>query len=776
MNMKRIILITIFLASQVLFGQNIRYVVIGQASSVDSNTCLLIKAKSINKKFTQQIQKHKDVTRIKLQGFENETSEIDSVIQALGVLSEVHTIYFENCDLNQMEASWKNFKKLKSVYVLNECEFSESLLFPLFKENKITSVYLTKTDLEFEFDSLILLKDLSTVAVSDESGFKKNNLVQKLKLQNNDQIRYITVNYCGNFFKPNFSGVKEGKKIEDLIVSSPQVDYTFSSNMKCVRQPIPGIKINDTLYEIDSEKPRILTYYSGSTISFDKNAFITSEGNVYNGQVKVFYREFRNPVEIMLSGIPMTNMENSEQKLFKSGGMYEINALDDKGNQLQTVSDTSVKINFSMTDTSSAFKFYSLNDNGTWSTKTNSVTTQASFSRQQREKTATKAITEYFKFIYDNRVSVPDTTKFDDRFKSLDYITCMRRDNFNSDSKINKDSLRPYLITNYYNHGKSKQYGSIRVNYLTTTKDKQIVFEINATKYIDNMPKYLKNLIGKKYLYTGNLTKTEFKKYFNRKMTFWDVRAEANGDELTLILKSLNKFANLTCQIINLHSDKTYDVYSKMPVALVKRINVMIHREERKFNKKDRFSPDNHNNLRFVTNSNKEIFAFEYCKKFQIKNEKPMNFDEWKKYVLPFRKLFSNNFYDHDDVVSQALLKSDMGVKNIDCYIHSGQMEDVFVFYKNLPDSTEDLEYNFVLYKSINTSYPCRSTKDGYSGYYYKNHDNYLVRVFDGKIMQVTKPLELNQSKNGQKIERPYRQQYNVVDLNSNDITKLILN
>jgi hypothetical protein len=127
--------------------------------------------------------------------------------------------------------------------------------------------------------------------------------------------------------------VKQTKNQTENIIMLPEVDvfsvhHAFTN--KFISPPIAGMNINDTTYLIESSEENLLSYQSGTELVIPKNAFVTKDNEVYNGEVKIFYREFRNPIDIMLSGIPMNNVENADTNLFQSAGMYEVWAYDNK--------------------------------------------------------------------------------------------------------------------------------------------------------------------------------------------------------------------------------------------------------------------------------------------------------------------------------------------------------------------------------------------------------------------------------------------------------------
>ena len=96
-----------------------------------------------------------------------------------------------------------------------------------------------------------------------------------------------------------------------------------------IQGPIKNADIPFKDYLIDGEKGDTLFYQTGSIIIFPPNSFIDKDGNTIKGNVKVKYREFTNPIDFYLSGIPMSFDSLGKQYTFESSGMCEIHAYKD---------------------------------------------------------------------------------------------------------------------------------------------------------------------------------------------------------------------------------------------------------------------------------------------------------------------------------------------------------------------------------------------------------------------------------------------------------------
>ena len=106
----------------------------------------------------------------------------------------------------------------------------------------------------------------------------------------------------------------------------------------------------------NNKKSHKLTTKNGTTIFIPRNAFEDSAGNNITSNIRIMYRDFYNPLDFFLSGIPMDYDSSGIKYTFTSAGMFEINA-NSEGRQLYLKKGKEIKIEFvsNMTET---YNFY----------------------------------------------------------------------------------------------------------------------------------------------------------------------------------------------------------------------------------------------------------------------------------------------------------------------------------------------------------------------------------------------------------------------------------
>ncbi|MCC6370624.1 MAG: hypothetical protein IT236_06460 [Bacteroidia bacterium] len=763
------LVLTLFLNS-FLYSQKLKFYKPGSTPVMFDNACLLLKK---GDKSLQNIHKdsyYKLYRHVKLVGFNETDFNLDSICQYVSEKINPTNLIIENCDLSILSGSFARFSNLKDLELSGNYGLDENQLFHLLKNNAINSIKLQTESSELISDSLHLLKELKSISLSNNGRYSRVNKTEYLQLLVGGNLNKVAISYCDNFYRmppPNNLAVENKKRI-----AKPKSE--FKNSYDCIRQPIPGISINDTVYRLSATKATALTYESGSIIHIDKSAFVYPDGKPYKGPVELFYREFRNPVEIMLSGIPMTVKDLDTVHLFKSGGMYEIYANDKQGNELRTVSDTSIKIKFALTDTSMDYNLYSLSPNGTWNNKSAATGTSTSGADK---KLMSKALKAYLSSLNIARSKVADTTRYLRRFENTNYLCAFRKDNL----RPKRDSIRLIDSPGRREIFSSSTRGLFRIRYLGKTQDKKILFTLEpALPYMREIPRHIRILFNKTFLYEGTMDADAFKKHYVRRKYYWDLRADSEGELLEINLKLLNSFETLNASAINLFGDNTYSLLPKINKSIVRRIQMAVNIDARKFDKRSRQSASNYNNLNGKYKyMDVQLAAYNKCREFQTEAEKKMGFRAWKRYANRYTFQYYSGSFITDTEVGEALVKSGLGINNIDCYIHSGEMEPFYVNYQNVDKDSLSDQYNAILFKSINTIYPIYMT--GYnelalSGYYYKNKPNYVIRFSNDGHMQITRPEDLKELKSGDAVNLDYKNDYSIKGLSSDEISKIIFN
>jgi hypothetical protein len=99
----------------------------------------------------------------------------------------------------------------------------------------------------------------------------------------------------------------------------------YADNLqKGIEVPLAGVTIQPQIFSLDASKGGVLIHKTGSSIRVPKNAFIDKKGKPVTGNVEIRYREFHNPVDFFVSGIPMRYDSAGQIYQMESAGMFEL--------------------------------------------------------------------------------------------------------------------------------------------------------------------------------------------------------------------------------------------------------------------------------------------------------------------------------------------------------------------------------------------------------------------------------------------------------------------
>lgn len=108
-----------------------------------------------------------------------------------------------------------------------------------------------------------------------------------------------------------------------------KIQQETNSNQPFINPPLQAINVPFSEYSFEAEKGDTIFHSSGSIIYFPPFALVDHSGNTISGMVKITYREFADPIDFFVSGIPMEYDSAGRKYNFESSGMCEINAYKD---------------------------------------------------------------------------------------------------------------------------------------------------------------------------------------------------------------------------------------------------------------------------------------------------------------------------------------------------------------------------------------------------------------------------------------------------------------
>jgi hypothetical protein len=130
-----------------------------------------------------------------------------------------------------------------------------------------------------------------------------------------------------------------------ILTRPASIKEPFFLPNKLIQPPVYAWDSRKTIYGIDGNQGGVLRYSSGTIICIPPAAFLDEAGNPVSGQVQIDYREFKDPLDFVFSGIPMTYDSGGTVHNFESAGMFDIAASQD-GRQVFLAPDKPVRMEF----------------------------------------------------------------------------------------------------------------------------------------------------------------------------------------------------------------------------------------------------------------------------------------------------------------------------------------------------------------------------------------------------------------------------------------------
>lgn len=135
--------------------------------------------------------------------------------------------------------------------------------------------------------------------------------------------------------------------------------YKNEEARPCINPPLTGLNIPVSVYKVIAEKGATLDFKTGSKITIPGNSFADAEGKLIKGEVELHYREFHDPVDFFVAGIPMTYDSAGVRYHFESAGMMEMKAYQD-GKLLAVAPAKSINVELASNYSGAEYNLYKL--------------------------------------------------------------------------------------------------------------------------------------------------------------------------------------------------------------------------------------------------------------------------------------------------------------------------------------------------------------------------------------------------------------------------------
>lgn len=429
-------------------------------------------------------------------------------------------------------------------------------------------------------------------------------------------------------------------------------DPSYEPVYKNVNPPLTELAVARKNYPINNAVGSVIVHPSGTVLYIPQDAFVDANGKEIQGNVTVSYREFTNPVDFILSGIPMSYESDGNKNMFLSAGMFELIAAAN-GKPAYLKEDKKIDVEMASLDKKPDYNLYAFNDStGEWEereSKNNISVTESDAT------TYSPAVRSYLQALsYRSRKTQVDTTSCRSRFKSNNYYYTSR-----SEGPLSFKKNRWWFKGNSYNA--LIKIKDVRKN----RKDGSIVFRLE--KVVGNTHAELETY-NRTAWKVDKMSYPEFKKALGNKNGFFDVRIEKDGGKYVIKLKGVNGFVEVNAEPIRMNKNKKIWEYpSAMKNYLYKNYCRVLKSREKSFDKQ--IARDLKKNNKTDSPAKRVQQAWIRAKFLMTNDEKIMPLEGWKAYVETEKKTL-RKISDALAVNSSNIIRSfsvdGMGIWNCD--------------------------------------------------------------------------------------------------------------
>jgi hypothetical protein len=390
----------------------------------------------------------------------------------------------------------------------------------------------------------------------------------------------------------------------------PHRTAAFTKQHPLVKPPIAGLDIQKNVYTTDATTGGAIEYPSGTRIFIPDHAFVDKDGNTIDGNVAIDYREFRDQVDILVSGIPMTYDSAGQKGNFESAGMFEINASVD-GQEVFLAPGKKLDLEFAVVDTTADYNFYHLDEEKGWIYQEHLGKTDNPVAVEEEDTDYLPAFAFHRRTLVDLRrmPKLMDTTSLDARYADITYGYMEKN------KKYAAAAAKDFFFASHWSLKK------------IVSKKAYCCFKINRRYRNGNNPEMsaFSNVIWKT---TDNVRTKELKRLFRKKNGINDIRIYFDGSGFQLEFKTYNGFRTIAAVPVRVINNKTVEYTAAMNRSRYKLYSRMLDQRKRRLTK------DIKNNKNNVARWKRKLSAdsVRHWKKLRpvmSQHQKNMSYAEW---------------------------------------------------------------------------------------------------------------------------------------------------
>jgi hypothetical protein len=601
-----------------------------------------------------------------------EENTASGLVASVAACNSAHTISFRNCALQTLPVNLRMLTQIKSFSAEHTTVADGEQFYNTIADMpNVVNVTVTGSDfrsLPKSFSRLRVMDNIHLVNSDMQlaSGYDVNTkTADELRVTESVEFGFGTdalhLNYtCYNAEAAKshvqmFRDVLQGAYRESNVFYSPVHTRAFQKPHPLVKPPVKDLDVFPDVYSYNALTGSCITYGSGTKLSIPANAFEDANGAPVTGNVDITYREFRDPVDIVLSGIPMTYDSGGVVENFESAGMFEISA-SQNGSEVFLREGMQIDMDFAVVDTASTFNFYRLDEKKGWQylESTGTVEREMIPAADSGVSPWSDAVTYYVNSLGDIHSATlsQDTTSFDQRYADTSYL-----------------ALNKYYNNNqqYYHRERRKSSSKLYFRRYGSGVDYTLV-KVHGVNYYNGNPE-MDVYQGYYWKIDGKQSSSQIRTEYGKKSGINDMRVVNEGGQFFLELKYHWGFKRIAAEPVKMTDHKKAEYLSdRTKENLFKNYNRRLQRRRDECTKDIAQTVKVHKRQN-ARASRDSVRVFNRTLPKMNETENGLAFGPWNSYVKQ-EKLRTISAWDRAFIASgnavQALKLTGMGVYNCD--------------------------------------------------------------------------------------------------------------
>lgn len=319
----------------------------------------------------------------------------------------------------------------------------------------------------------------------------------------------------------------------------PKDPYGFKDH-KLIKPILPKLAKERQVFTVDANQPIVLKIESGTRVWIPADALVDAQGNVVEGKVDISYREYHDPLDVMLSGIPMTYDSADAGYQFQTAGMFELQAVQ-RGREVFLKDGEKMRVDLQSMDEESAYNLYALDETKGWQ---NINTAPPSPPIEWTNGNYPSRAYEYYKYhsqIGQDLLEKFDQCAFNELFDDNSY--------FYTHSSDEVENFRTvYHFTSGRRIAKVNRYGLLKVRTVRRERgDPKDLVRFTVLQLTSRSHPELSALRNQVWVLKEPMNRVDFRRAFSFKKKYNDIRVQISedGDYVILNLKENGSITQL---------------------------------------------------------------------------------------------------------------------------------------------------------------------------------------------------------------------------------------